>query len=75
MSTNKNKLYTFKDIERAKASDSEVKRYFTRKSERRKTRQIRIGEKWHKKIKETAITEKIVMSFLLDKICKQFFSQ
>lgn len=73
MSTNKTKLYTFKDIERAKADDKEIKKYFGRKGKRRKTRQIRIGEKWHKKLKELAESENMILSFLLDEICKHFF--
>ncbi len=74
MSTKHKKLYTSADIELAKAENNAVKRYFARKSERRKTVQVRIGEKWHKKLKEFSSSEKTVMSFLLDEICKHFFT-
>lgn len=74
MSTNKKSFYTSADIELAKADNYAVKKYFARKSERRKTVQVRVGEKWHKKLKELSNSEKTVMSFLLDEICKHFFS-
>lgn len=74
MSTNKKKLYTSADIEQAKAESEAVKKYFARKCERRKTVQVRISKKWHKQLKEFSESEKTVMSFLLDEICKHFFS-
>lgn len=74
MSTKKKKLYTSADIEQAKADNKLVKKYFARKSERRKTVQVRVSDKWHKKLKELAKSEKAIMSFLLDEICKHFFS-
>lgn len=74
MSTKKKKLYTSADIEQAKADNKLVKEYFARKSERRKTVQVRVSDKWHKKLKELAKSEKAIMSFLLDEICKHFFS-
>lgn len=74
MSTNKKKLYTFKDIERAEADISAVKKYFDRKSQRRKTIQVRVGDRWHKKLKETATFEKRTISSFLDQVCKYFFS-
>ena len=74
MSTKQKKLYTSADIEQARAESEAVKKYFARKCVRRKTVQVRIGEKWHKKLKEFSRSEKTVMSFLLDEICKHFFS-
>ena len=74
MSTKKQPLYTSMDIENAKAESKAVRRHFARKSERRKTMQVRISDKWHKKLKEFSKSEKTVMSFLLDEICKHFFS-
>lgn len=74
MSTKHKKFYTSADIEQAKSENDAVKRYFARKSERRKTMQVRISEKWHKKLKEFSRSEKTVMSFLLDEICKHFFT-
>lgn len=73
MSTNK-KFYTSADIEQARADSQRVKNYFARKSKRRKTVQVRVGEDWHKKLKEFSRSEKTVMSFLLDEICKFFFT-
>lgn len=74
MSTIKKRLYTSADIELAKAENKAVKKYFARKCQKRKTMQVRVGEKWHKKLKELAKSEKAIMSFLLDEICKHFFS-
>lgn len=74
MSTIKKRFYTSADIELAKADNNAVKKYFARKCKRRKTIQVRVGEKWHKKLKELSSSEKTVMSFLLDEICKHFFS-
>ncbi len=73
MSTSKRKLYTSADIELAKVDNKAVKKYFARKGERRKTIQVRVSDKWHKKLKELAKSEKAIMSFLLDEICKHFF--
>ncbi len=73
MSTKK-KLYTSADIEQARADSQRVKNYFARKSQRRKTVQVRVGKKWHTKLKEFSKSEKTVMSFLLDEICKFFFA-
>jgi len=74
MSTKKKKLYTSADIEKAKADNKVVQKYFARKCEKRKTVQVRVSDKWHKKLKELAKSEKAIMSFLLDEICKHFFS-
>ena len=73
MSTKK-KLYTSADIEQARADSQRVKNYFARRSQRRKTVQVRVGKKWHTKLKEFSKSEKTVMSFLLDEICKFFFA-
>ena len=74
MSTNNKQFYSAKDIELARIDNEAVKRCFARKSERRKTVQVRISRKWHKKLKEFSHSEKTIMSFLLDEICKHFFS-
>lgn len=74
MSTKRKKLYSLEDIEGAKADDRDVKKYFAHKCQRRITRQVRVSEKWHKRLKEVAHSEDMIISFLLDKICKHFFS-
>lgn len=74
MSTKQKKLYSARDIEQARADNSAVRKYFARKSEKRKTMQVRVSAKWHTKLKEVAQAEKMVISFLLDEICKYFFS-
>ena len=73
MSTRKRKFYTAMDVELARADNEAVKKYFARK-ERRKTMQVRVSEKWHKRLKEFSRSEQMIMSFLLDEICKHFFS-
>lgn len=73
MSTRSKKRYSKADIEEAKKNNDEVRKYFTRKSKRRKTVQVRIDKEWHTKIKEIARSEKMLMSFMLDSICKHFF--
>ncbi len=50
---------------------SEASRYF--KKLKRETRLIRIGKKWHKRLKRESKERDITMSKLLDKICKHFF--
>ena len=69
----KQRLYSAIDIKQAQSDVIKVERYFTRKTQKRKTVQIRIGEKWHKKLKEVARSDNILLSFLLDEICRQFF--
>lgn len=71
MSTKKKKLDSFISTQKAEANNTKVQKYFSRK--RRKTIQIRIDEKWHARIKELATLENMVMSILLDRICKSFF--
>lgn len=73
MSTKSKKRYSKADIEEAKKSSNKVRKYFARKSERRKTIQIRIDKEWHTKIKEIARSENMLMSFMLDSICERFF--
>ena len=73
MSTKIKKLYSSQDIKQAQSDLIKVERYFTRNTKKRKTVQVRISEKWHKKLKEVAIDENILLSFMLDEICKQFF--
>ena len=75
MSTNKKKLYHPNDIKLAQKESIERGKYFTKRSSKRKTVQIRISEKWYKKIKETAKPNKIILSFFLDKICAHFFKE
>ncbi len=74
MSTKKKKLYTSADIELAKADGEAVKKYFARRAEKRETVQVRVSRKWHKRLKDFAKSEKMLISFLLDEICKHFFS-
>lgn len=73
MSTKRKKLYNKEDILSSQKDLKKVERYFTKRTSRRKTVQIRISEKWHHKIKEVAGPEKIMMSFFLDRICQHFF--
>lgn len=73
MSTRSKKRYSKADFAEAQKSNDEVRKYFARKSKRRKTVQIRIDKEWHTKIKEVARSEKMLMSFMLDLICKRFF--
>ncbi|MFZ2252806.1 MAG: hypothetical protein WAW13_01375 [Minisyncoccia bacterium] len=73
MSTNNIKLYNKEDILQAQQYLKKAERYFTKKTTRRKTVQVRISEKWYQKIKDIAGTEKIMLSFFLDRICEHFF--
>ena len=73
MSTNRLKLYTKEDIKLAQEAIKQTEKYFTRKTSRRKTVQVRISERWHQKIKNVAGTEKIMISFFLDRVCEHFF--
>ena len=73
MSTNNIKFYNKEDILRAQQYLKKAERYFTKKTTRRKTVQVRISEKWYQKIKDIAGTEKIMLSFFLDRICEHFF--
>ncbi len=73
MSTRSKKRYSKADIKEAEKSNEYVRKCFARKSKRRKTIQIRIDKEWHTKIKEIARSEKMLMSFMLDSICKHFF--
>ncbi len=73
MSTNRNKLYFNSDI---KISERELKKalkLFTRKTVGRKTIQIRVSEKWYRKLKEVAESEDVMLSFMLDHICEHYF--
>jgi hypothetical protein len=73
MSTRSKKRYSKADIAEAKKNNKDVRKYFARKSKRRKTVQIRIDKEWHTKIKEIARSENMLMSFMIDSICKHFF--
>ncbi len=73
MSTKYKKLYSRADIQDAEKDSEKVRAYFARKGQRRKTIQVRISVGWHTKLKELAKSEKMVMSFLLDEVCKHFF--
>ncbi len=73
MSTKRQKLYSKEDIKFAQEESKRVEKYFTRKTTKRKTVQVRIGEKWHHKIKQVAGEEKIMISFFLDRVCEHFF--
>ncbi len=73
MSTNTKKLYFAKDFKEAQENQKRAEGYFTRKTKRRKTVQIRLDEKWHQKIKDAAKDERVMLSFFLDRICEIFF--
>ena len=73
MSTKRKKIYCAEDIKFAQEETKRSEGYFTRRTSRRRTVQVRIGEKWHQKIKEVAGSEKIMLSFFLDRICQHFF--
>jgi hypothetical protein len=73
MSTKYKKLYSRADIQDAEKDGERVRKHFARKTEKRYTVQVRVGKEWHTKLKELAKTEKLVMSFLLDEVCKHFF--
>lgn len=73
MSTNRIKLYNKEDIRSAQKEMKRVERYFTRKTSKRETVQVRVSKKWHQKIKTIAESEEIMLSFFLDRICEHFF--
>ena len=73
MSTNRKKLYIPSDIKLAKEKKKKKGKYFTQKTIKRKTIQIRVGEELYKKIKEVAKKEDMMLSFMLDEICKFYF--
>lgn len=73
MSTKLQKLYGKEDIKSAQEESKRIGKYFTRKTTRRKTVQVRISEKWHQKIKDVSGEEKIMISFFLDRVCEHFF--
>ncbi len=73
MSTKRKKIYNKEDIKSAQAELKRVEKYFTRRTSRRKTMQVRIGEKWYCKLKEISKSEKVMISFFLDRICEHFF--
>jgi len=73
MSTKRKKLYSKGDIKLAQEEQKEQNRYFTRKTNKRRTHQVRIDEKWHKRLKEVGSSEKVMLSFLLDAICEFYF--
>lgn len=73
MSTNIKKLYFKSDIIVAQEAQKKKNKYFTRKTLRRKTVQVRISDQWHLKLKELAKDEKVMISFMLDHICEHYF--
>ncbi len=73
MSTKIKKLYYKADIKIAQEEVKKQNQYFTRKTKQRRTVQVRIGEKWHQKLKEISRSEKVMMSFTLDHICEHYF--
>ena len=75
MSTKRKKLYNKEDILSSQKDLKEVEGYFTKRTSKRKTVQVRISEKWHRKIKEEAGPKKIMLSFFMDKICEYFFNR
>lgn len=73
MSTKIKKLYSRADIQDAKRDSKKVTDHFKRKSERRQTVQVRVSKTWHTELRNLAKSEKLVMSFLLDEMCRYFF--
>lgn len=73
MSTKSKKLYSKADLREAERMHEEVRKTFSRMTQKRKTVQVRIDEKWHRRLKELAVSEGMLISFMLDKICKKFF--
>lgn len=73
MSTKRKKIYNKEDIKSAQAELKSVEKYFTKKTSGRKTMQVRVGEKWYCKLKEISKSEKVMISFFLDRICEHFF--
>ena len=73
MSTKRKKLYFNRDIKTAQEELKENNKYFTRKTSRRRTNQVRIGNRWHERLKEVAKSDKVMLSFLLDHICEFYF--
>lgn len=70
----KKKMYSRLDLKEANKNNKKIKKYYARKCKKRETKQIRISKAWHNKIKSLAQSEKMIMSFMLDKICKNFFN-
>jgi hypothetical protein len=73
MSTKIKKLYFKSDIKNAQEELKVNNKYFTRKTSRRRTVQVRIGDRWHERLKEVAKSDKVMLSFLLDHICEFYF--
>jgi hypothetical protein len=73
MSTKQKKIYNKEDIKCAQEEIKKVEKRFKKKSSKRKTVQVRVNEKWHKRIKEVAGPRRITLSSFLDKICEYFF--
>lgn len=73
MSTNRKKLYIPSDIKFAQEESKRVGKYFTSKTSKRKTVQVRLGEEFHNKIKDIAKNKNMMLSFMLDEICKFYF--
>jgi hypothetical protein len=73
MSTKSKKLYSKGDIVTAKEKLKDRNKSFSHKMKRRKTVQVRISDKWHQKLKEVGRTEKVRLSYLLDRICEFYF--
>lgn len=73
MSTKSKKRYLKLDIDEARKSNIKVSSSYSRRTERRKTVQVRIGKDWHTRLKLMARDENLVLSFVMDKICELFF--
>lgn len=66
------KLYSKQDLVEAEKSNDVVRRHYSRKTNRRKTVQIRMSEEWYEKLKELARKENLILSFVADEMCKHF---
>lgn len=73
MSTNSKKRYLKLDIDEARKSNIKVSSSYSRRTERRRTVQVRISKDWHSRLKLMARDEDLVLSFVMDKICELFF--
>lgn len=73
MSTKSKKRYLRMDFSKARKKSSEVCKFYSKKYTRRKTIQVRVSQEIHKKLKEMAREDDLVLSFLLDQICEHFF--
>lgn len=73
MSTRTRKLYSRADLREAERNNEQVRNHFAHKGKRRRTVQVRVSTETHAKLKELAKSEGLILSFVLDLMCKHFF--